>query len=104
VTYITAIYPNVAGSRFDARHYTGDHTALARTLLGDHGLIEIRTLLGTHALDGTPPAFWAISEMVFTSREAFDAAMALHGDALFADLPNYTDVTPVLQVSTLAPQ
>lgn len=94
---IAALYPNTAGSRFDGQYYTGSHTALARRVLEPHGLIAISTLLGEAALDGTPPPFWAISEMTFPSRQAFDAAMAASGEALFADLPNYTDTTPVLQ-------
>jgi len=75
------------------------HEPFARNLLMSHGLTEIRTMLGESAIDGAAPPFWAISEMAFTSREAFDSAMAACGDQLFADIPNYTDVTPVLQVS-----
>ncbi|MFN3817715.1 EthD family reductase [Blastomonas sp.] len=101
MTHIMAIYPNDAGSRFDADYYIGRHTKFAENLLTGHGLIEIRSVLGRHALDGSTPPFWAISEMVFTSREAFDLAMAAHGANLFADLPNYTDVAPLLQVGTL---
>lgn len=95
---IVAIYTNTANSRFDGAYYTGRHTALARALLEPHGLLGISSTLGVAALDGAPPPFWAISEMQFPSREAFDAAMAVCGDALFADLPNYTDTAPALQV------
>lgn len=95
---IAALYPNVDGSHFDGSYYAGPHTALARKLLAPQGLVGISTTLGLAALDGSPPPFWAISEMHFTSREAFDAAMAMCGERLFADMPNYTDVTPVLQV------
>jgi uncharacterized protein (TIGR02118 family) len=94
---IAAIYPNTAGSRFDGAYYTGQHTAFARELLDPHGLMAISTSLGHAALDGGAPPFWAYSEMAFPSRQAFDAAIAACGAALFADIPNYTDVTPVLQ-------
>ena len=99
---ITALYPNAAGSRFDGAYYTGQHTAFARGLLEPGGLLGLSTSLGVAALDGGAPAFWAISEMQFTSREAFDSAMAACGEQLFADLPNYTDVAPVLQISNVA--
>lgn len=98
---VTALYPNAPGSRFDAAYYVGPHTDFARGLLEPEGLVSIRTTIGIAALDGAPPPFWSISEMVFTSRDAFDAAIAAKGDALFADVPNYTDVTPILQVSVL---
>lgn len=99
---IVAIYPNTAGSRFDGAYYTGRHTALARSLLEPLGLLHISTILGDAALDGAPPPFWAISEMHFPTRSAFDSAMAAAGEALFADLANYTDVAPVLQTGTAA--
>jgi len=94
---IAALYPNTEGSRFDGSYYTGQHTAFARGLLDPHGLQAISTSLGIASMDGGPPPFWAISEMQFASREAFDAAMAACGEQLFADLPNYTDVAPILQ-------
>ncbi|MEO0032527.1 MAG: hypothetical protein RIS94_2285 [Pseudomonadota bacterium] len=100
---IAAIYPNAADSRFDGTYYRDRHTAFARGLLEPHGLIAISTTLGLAALDGAPPPFWAIAEMTFPSREAFDAAIAACGEALFADIPNYTDVTPVLQVCGTEP-
>ncbi|ALJ14316.1 EthD family reductase [Sphingopyxis macrogoltabida] len=99
---ITAIYPNEPGSRFDAGYYQSSHARTAQALLAPHGLTAIRTTVGTAALDGSPPPFWAVSEMHFTSRAAFDAGIAAEGAALFADIPNYTNVTPILQVSELA--
>lgn len=99
---ILAVYPNEAGSHFDADYYRNGHEPFARRLLAPLGLQGLRTTLGETALDGTPPPYWAVSEMLFATRGAFDAAIAQCGDALFADLPNYTNVAPVLQVSILA--
>lgn len=98
---ITALYANTPGSRFDAAYYLERHTPFALRLLGPHGLTNIRTTIGTAALDGSPPPFWTISEMLFVDRAAFDAAMAACGPELFADIANYTDTAPVLQVSDL---
>jgi uncharacterized protein (TIGR02118 family) len=100
---ISAVYPNEAGSRFDAAYYRERHTPLAIALLEPHGLTGLRTAIGEAGLDGAPPPYWAICEMTFTSRAAFDAALARQGAAIFADIPNYTTVTPVLQVSRLDP-
>ena len=99
---ITAIYANTRGSRFDGRYYAERHRPMAESLLGQHGLHALRISLGVEGLDASPPPFWAISEMIFPSRAAFDAAMGACGDALFADAPNYTDVTPILQLSSWA--
>jgi len=99
---ITAVYPNDPGSRFDAGYYRASHAPLATALLTPHGLIAIRTTIGIAGLDGSPSPYWAVSELHFPSRGDFDAAIAANGDALFADIPNYTNVTPILQVSELA--
>lgn len=99
---ISAIYANAPDSRFDARDYVERHRPLAEALLAPYGLHTIRASLGIAGLDGAPPPFWAISEMIFTDRAAFDAAMAACGAALFADASNYTDVTPTLQLSSWA--
>jgi uncharacterized protein (TIGR02118 family) len=100
---VSAVYPNQPGSRFDGAYYVTTHAALARALLQPLGLIEIRASLGQCDLAGATPPFWAISELHFTSRAAFDDAMRLCGEALFQDAKNYTDVNPVMQVSTLHP-
>ncbi|GAC1577097.1 MAG: hypothetical protein NVS3B5_09000 [Sphingomicrobium sp.] len=98
---ISAIYPNAPASFFDAAYYREKHEPFASSMLRDHGLAEIRTTIGVSGLDGSPPPFWAISEMVFASRAQFDDAMERCGELLFADIPNYTNASPVLQVSEL---
>jgi uncharacterized protein (TIGR02118 family) len=99
---ITAIYGNSHGSHFDTRYYLGQHAERARELLRPHGLKALRLTTGVSALDGTAPPFWAVSEMLFESRAAFDSAMNVCGSALMQDAANYTDVAPVLQISALA--
>lgn len=98
---ISALYPNEAGSRFDSFDYVNRHEPLAREMFAPYGLLEIRSTTGVASLDGPPPAYWAISELTFISRGHFDAAMANCGERLFADIPNYTSVTPILQISTM---
>ena len=100
---VSALYPNTRGSRFDETYYTTRHTEFAARLLTPHGLLALRIAVGLHDLAGGPPAFWAVSEMHFSSREAFDEAIEQCGAALFEDAKNYTDVNPVLQVSRLLP-
>ena len=96
---ISAVYPNRAGSRFDADDYRDRHVPFATALLGPHGLAGLRMSAGQAGLDGSPPPFWMITEMRFPTRAAFDAAIAADGTTLFADLPNFTDVEPILQLS-----
>jgi len=99
---VMAVYPNQQGSRFDLDYYTTRHADFARGLLAPHGLTGLRVAAGEAALDGTPPPFWAVAEMTFTSRAAFEAGIAQCGARLFADAPNYTDVEPILQFASIA--
>lgn len=98
---VSAIYPNQAGSRFDGDDYVGRHAPFAQTLLGPLGLKALRITLGAAALDGTPPPYWAISELLFDDRDSLDRALASCGAALMGDAIHYTNVDPVLQISTL---
>ncbi|KAK0350310.1 hypothetical protein LTR94_029540, partial [Friedmanniomyces endolithicus] len=57
--------------------------------------------LSVAALDGAPPPYWALSELIFDDRDSFDRAMDICGAALMGDAPRYTNVDPVLQISSL---
>ena len=99
---ISAVYVSRDGAKFDLDYYCGPHTAFATRVLGPYGLVSIRVLEGVRSLDGGAPAFRAISEMIFSNFEGFERAMAEQGQALFSDLANCTDITPILQVCRLA--
>lgn len=98
---VSAIYPNLPGSHFNGGDYVDRHAPFARKLLEPHGLRELRITLGTAALDGTAPSYWALSELIFDDRDSFDRAMGICGVALMGDAPRYTNVDPVLQISSL---
>ena len=49
----------------------------------------------------TPAPYIAARHLVFESVEAFGSTMATHGDALAADMPNYTDLGPSVQISEI---
>ncbi|KAA9018204.1 EthD family reductase [Sphingobium limneticum] len=98
---VSATYPNLPGSHFDGDDYVGRHAPFARGLLEPLGLRALRITIGTAALDGAPPPYWALSELIFDDRDSFDRAMDICGAALMGDAPRYTNVDPVLQISSL---
>jgi uncharacterized protein (TIGR02118 family) len=51
------------------------------------------------ATPGSPPAFTAMGHHYFDSVEAFQAAFGPHASEIVADIPNYTNVQPTIQVS-----
>jgi uncharacterized protein (TIGR02118 family) len=48
-----------------------------------------------------PPPFFAMARFTFESVQAFTEAVMPHYIELQSDIPNYTDVAPVVQVSDL---
>ena len=48
---------------------------------------------------GSPAPYMAIGTLLFESMDTFGAAMAAHGAQIMADIANYTDSQPVMQIS-----
>ncbi|MES2151048.1 MAG: EthD family reductase [Pseudomonadota bacterium] len=100
---ISILYPNQPGSRFDLAYYTGTHMPLSIELLSAHpGYqgVSVEHGLGG-ALPGSPPAYVAMCHFLFDSVEDFLAAFMPHAATLQGDMPNYTDVAPVIQYNEI---
>lgn len=96
---VTILYPNIQGSRFDFSYYLETHMPMSIGLLGAHpgfkGVSVERGLGG--AEPGSPPAYLALCHFLFDSVEDFLAAFMPHAALLQGDMPNYTDIEPVIQ-------
>lgn len=96
---VQVLYPNTKGNRFDMAYYLGTHIPLVQRKLGEalkgvaveHGLAGMET--------GSPPTYLVLAHLSFESVEAFLAAFGAHAQAIMADIPNYTDIQPVIQLS-----
>ncbi|MFC3716577.1 EthD family reductase [Luteimonas soli] len=100
---LNILYPNTPGSRFDLDYYFGTHMPMSRRLLGDacKGITLERGIAG--AEPGSPAAYVMSCHMLFESIEDFLAIWAQVGDRLGGDIPNYTDVQPLIQFSEVLP-
>jgi uncharacterized protein (TIGR02118 family) len=96
---VSVLYPNKPGSRFDARYYVDRHIALVKQRWTEMGLADVRLLRGLGAPGGDPATYQVIALLTFESAEKLDQAIAAHGGEIFADIPNFTDVQPVVQVN-----
>jgi len=96
---ISVLYPNEEGTKFDMDYYLSSHIPMVQEKLGaalkgggvDHGL--------GGAAPGTPATFVAMAHLLFDSLEEFQNAFGLHTEAIMADIPNFTDVQPTIQIS-----
>ncbi|NIO39306.1 MAG: EthD family reductase, partial [Burkholderiales bacterium] len=48
---------------------------------------------------GAPATYVAMGHLYFDSVEAFQGAFGPHAPDILADIPNYTDTQPVIQIS-----
>ena len=95
----TVLYPNQEGSTFDIDYYCTKHMPMVAERLGaacksmsvEHGVGGM--------MPGTPAAFVVLAHMTFESLEAFQAAFTPHAAEIFADIPNYTSIQPIIQFS-----
>ena len=96
---VSVQYPNREGSRFDSDYYFNQHMPLAIRLLSPalRGVTAEQGIGG--ALPGQPPAHVAACYFLFDSPEAFYEAFLPHAAALQGDIPVYTDIEPVIQLS-----
>lgn len=98
---ISILYPNTKGSRFDIPYYIERHMPRSIQLLSAHpgfrGVSVEKGIAG--AEPNSAPAYAAMCHFLFDSTEAFMAAFIPHAPELQGDIPNYTDVSPVIQIN-----
>ncbi len=96
---VTVFYPNSDGARFDVDYYRDRHMPMVRERLGAacKGIAVEQGLAG--ATPGSRPQFIAMGHIYFESLDAFEASFDKHAGEFVADVPNYTNVQAVIQVS-----
>ncbi len=100
---ISFLYPNRHGSKFDMHNYLNIHMPRAIEHLSAHkgfqGVSVERGLTGE--TPDAPPPYIAVCHYRFDSVEDFLAAVTAHAALLQGDMPNYTDIPPVIQISAV---
>lgn len=98
---VSILYPAKPGSRFDVDYYVRTHMPMASRLLGS-AVKEISVEIGVGGgVPGEPAPFAAIAGFKCESLEAFTAAFLPVANQLQGDIPKYTDIVPVIQVSDI---
>lgn len=97
---VSVLYPNTG--EFDMAYYLSKHMALVHKLLDSMGLVrtEVDQGIGT-AEPNAPAPYIAIGHMVFDSIENMQKALQKHDPDLAADVPNFTDIQPIFQISKM---
>lgn len=94
---VTILYPAKEGGTFDFDYYTEKHVPLVAGHIGANAVkAEVRK--GVASVDGSAPPFVCLANIWINSVEEFNATLAKHGEEVLGDIPNFTNIQPILQV------
>ena len=97
---VTVLYPNTPGVTFDFEYYVNHHATLIDRLYGP-AIAKLELRRGRATPDGSPPPYVAIINIWIADQDAFDSAGAKHGATLIADVPNFTNTMPTIQIDEI---
>jgi uncharacterized protein (TIGR02118 family) len=101
---VSVLYPNSEGATFDMDYYRQRHIPMVREKFGTTcmGVSFEEGVAG--GIPGSPPAYRIMGHLLFDSVESFQATFAPHAQAIMGDIPNFTNVQPVVQISEIRMQ
>jgi uncharacterized protein (TIGR02118 family) len=95
------MYPNEEGARFDFNYYRSPHMKLVEEHLKPFGLVKTGVDKGISGGGDQPAPYICIGYLYFETREGYDKGIAEAGTRLRADIPNFTNMTPIRQLSEI---
>lgn len=94
---VSVLYPKEPGKKFDFDYYINKHMAMVHQKLDPAGLVKTEV---DKAADENSP-FMAAGHLYFKSMEDFQNGFFAHMADFGADMVNYTDIMPQLQISEI---
>jgi uncharacterized protein (TIGR02118 family) len=96
---VSVFYPAGENKKFDMEYYCKRHMPLVQQTVGAacKSMAVEQGLAG--GAPGAPPTYAAMGHLYFESLAACEAAFLPHAQELLADVPNYTNIQPVIQIS-----
>ena len=96
---VAIMYPNGEGKTFDMDYYSQKHMPMLTRLLGD----SLKMLSIDKGVAGRTPdepiPYLAIGYLYFDRLSAYQNSFGPHADKIVGDIPNYTNIQPIVQIS-----
>lgn len=96
---VTILYPNTEGKTFNMDYYSNKHMPMIADLFGN----TLKSYKIDEGIGGRtsqdPIPYLAIGYLYFDSLEDYEKVFAPNAKQILEDIPNYTNIQPVLQVS-----
>ena len=96
---VSVMYPNQEGAKFDFEYYRTTHMQLVEKHLNSFGLIKTGIDKGISGGGDQRAPFICIGHLYFETQDDYDKGIAEVGSILRADIPNFTNTTPIRQIS-----
>jgi uncharacterized protein (TIGR02118 family) len=96
---VSVMYPNGPDARFDEAYYRDRHMPMVKKLMGDCcKYYAVDKALAAGTAEANAP-YIAMGHLFCESVDAFQAGFGPHTKEIMADIPNYTNQTPLIQIS-----
>lgn len=98
---VSIIYPNAEGNTFDMDYYANNHMPMVADLFGP----SLRKYAIDKGLSGRTPddpmPYLAVGYFYFDKLEDYANAFSANGEQILNDIPNYTNIQPIVQISEI---
>jgi uncharacterized protein (TIGR02118 family) len=96
---VSVMYPDGPGAKFDMGYYTSKHMPMVQRKCGP----ACKSIAAERGVGGAEPGskatYAAIGYLIFDSVDAYQQAFTPHAEEILGDIPNYTNIKPLIQVS-----
>ena len=94
---VSVMYPKQDGGEFDYDYYLSTHMPLVKERWGD-ALRGCEVHKGIGGAGGADETYVTVAGLKFDDVPAFEAALAAHAEEIMGDIPNFTNIDPVIQI------
>ena len=100
---VSIMYTNKDDVSFAMDYYSQQHMPMLAQLFGSKMIrYEIDQGVGGRS-EGEKAPFVAIGHLYFEKLSDYQEAFGTHAERILSDIPNYTNVQPMVQISALVP-
>lgn len=96
---VSVMYAYTAGARFDHEYYKSTHMPLLKKRMGDHCKFYTVDKGIAGGAPGEAAPYVGLCHIYCDSVEAFQKGFGPHAKEILADIRNYTDISPKIQIS-----
>jgi len=98
---VSVLYPNTPDGHFDLEYYQTRHVPMVIDRCAG-AIVRGEIERGVAGLEpGSSAPFCIAGHLIFESAESMQQAFARHMSEFIADLPNFTNIQPTVQISEM---